>query len=162
MTAITPDAVEIAGTSDGGTILAPVSPRLPQPFARRSARSAGRARAGSHASRPSRDLIGDQAAFLHQSKAAARWLRSRSRPADTPQKISPAQPRRPDAFLHYRPATWRSRARSRDADLGRVVLSDFRRGFLGFVHPLLIGFRNRILVMFEWAWPYLTCSAEPG
>ena len=44
------------------------------------------------------------------------------------------------------------------ADLGRVRLSGLPAWlFWGFVHILfLIGFRNRVLVMFEWAWSYLT------
>ena len=44
------------------------------------------------------------------------------------------------------------------ADLGRIRLSGFPAWlFWCFVHILfLIGFRNRVLVMFEWAWSYLT------
>ncbi len=44
------------------------------------------------------------------------------------------------------------------ADLGRVRLSGFPAWlFWCFVHILyLIGFRNRFIVLFEWAWAYLT------
>ncbi len=44
------------------------------------------------------------------------------------------------------------------ADLGRIRLSGFPAWlFWCFVHILyLIGFRNRFLVLFEWAWAYLT------
>ena len=44
------------------------------------------------------------------------------------------------------------------ADLGRLHFSGFIAWFLWiFVHILyLVGFRNRVLVMIEWAWAYLT------
>ncbi len=44
------------------------------------------------------------------------------------------------------------------ADLGRIRLSGFPAWlFWCFVHILyLIGFRNRFIVLFEWAWAYLT------
>jgi NADH dehydrogenase len=44
------------------------------------------------------------------------------------------------------------------ADIGRFETSGFLAWFLWiFVHIFfLIGFRNRVVVMFEWAWAYLT------
>ena len=44
------------------------------------------------------------------------------------------------------------------ADLGKIRLTGFAAWlFWCFVHILyLIGFRNRFLVMFEWAWAYFT------
>jgi NADH dehydrogenase len=44
------------------------------------------------------------------------------------------------------------------ADLGKVKASGLTAWLLWvFVHiSFLIGFRNRVLVMFEWAWSYLT------
>ena len=44
------------------------------------------------------------------------------------------------------------------ADLGRLRLSGFAAWLVWcFVHILaLIGFRNRALVLFEWAWAYFT------
>lgn len=44
------------------------------------------------------------------------------------------------------------------ADLGRIRLSGFPAWFVWcFVHIVyLIGFRNRFVVMFEWAWAYFT------
>ena len=44
------------------------------------------------------------------------------------------------------------------ADLGRIKATGFVAWLLWvFVHILfLIGFRNRVIVMFEWAWSYLT------
>ena len=50
------------------------------------------------------------------------------------------------------------RARAAVADLGRLKL----RGFLAWLAWLvihiffLIGFRNRLVVLFEWAWAYFT------
>ena len=44
------------------------------------------------------------------------------------------------------------------ADLGRGQVSGLRRGLSWlFLHiVMLIGFRNRVVVMLQWAWPYVT------
>jgi NADH dehydrogenase len=71
--------------------------------------------------------------------------------------VRPGEPRR--AFRYRDPGNLAVLGRAAAiADLGRIRLSGFPAWlFWCFVHILyLIGFRNRFIVLFEWAWAYLT------
>ena len=87
-------------------------------------------------------VIGDQAAFLHQS--------GKPLPGVAQVAIQAGRHAAKNIAVLGRAAAI--------ADLGRVRLSGLPAWFFWcFVHILfLIVFRNRILVMFEWAWSYLT------
>jgi NADH dehydrogenase len=106
--------------------------------------------------------IGDVAAFLHQS--------GKPLPGVAPVAIQQGRhvARNVDSDLAGRPReAFRYRDKGNLAVIGRAsAVASFGRlrisGFLAwlawcFVHILfLIGFRNRALVLFEWAWSYLT------
>jgi len=67
------------------------------------------------------------------------------------------KPRQPFAYLDKGTLATIGRAAA-VADLGRFHFSGFTAWFLWiFVHILyLVGFRNRVLVLIEWAWAYVT------
>lgn len=106
--------------------------------------------------------IGDVAAFLHQS--------GKPLPGVAPVAIQQGRhvARNVDSDLAGRPReAFRYRDKGNLAVIGRAsAVASFGRlrisGFLAwlawcFVHILfLIGFRNRAIVLFEWAWSYLT------
>lgn len=112
-------------------------------------------------------VLGDAAAYLHQpgwpvlpgvspvaiqmGRYVARMIRA--------ERAGRGGPRTP---FHYRnrgqlAVIGRGRA---VADLGRIRAAGFPAWlFWAFVHIFfLIGFRSRVLVMFEWAWSYLTTA----
>ena len=67
------------------------------------------------------------------------------------------KPRQP--FVYFDKGTLATIGRAAAvADLGRLHVSGFVAWFLWiFIHILyLVGFRNRVLVLIEWAWAYLT------
>ena len=67
------------------------------------------------------------------------------------------KPRQP--FVYFDKGTLATIGRAAAvADLGRLHLSGFVAWFLWiFIHILyLVGFRNRVLVLIEWAWAYVT------
>jgi NADH:quinone reductase (non-electrogenic) len=106
--------------------------------------------------------IGDLAAFLHQTGVplpgvAPVAIQQGRHVAENVKRDLAGTPRRP----------FRYRDRGNLAVIGRAqAIADFGRlrvsGFLAwlawcFIHILfLIGFRNRALVLFEWAWAYFT------
>jgi NADH dehydrogenase len=106
--------------------------------------------------------IGDLAAFLHQTGTplpgvAPVAIQQGRHVAENVRRDLAGKPRRP---FHYRDrgslaVIGRARA---VAQFGRLKLTGFL-AWLGwsFIHILfLIGFRNRALVLFEWAWAYFT------
>jgi len=168
VTAIAADSVEIAGVPlmaatilwCAGVAASPLTRSLAAPLDR-----AGRVLVGPDLTIPGHPeifVIGDQAAFLHQSgkplPGVAQVAIQAGRHAA--KNISRAVLGDPMLSFHYRdPGNLAVLGRAAAiADLGRVHLSGFPAWlFWCFVHILfLIGFRNRILVMFEWAWSYLT------
>jgi NADH dehydrogenase len=168
VTAITPDSVEIAGTPlTAATILwcagvaaSSLNRSLAAPLDR-----AGRVLVEPDLTIPGHPeifVIGDQAAFLHQSGKPLPGVAQVAIQAGRHAARNIRRAIRGDPMLsfHYRdPGNLAVLGRaSAIADLGRVRLSGFPAWlFWCFVHILfLIGFRNRILVMFEWAWSYLT------
>jgi NADH dehydrogenase len=106
--------------------------------------------------------IGDVAAFLHQTGAplpgvAPVAIQQGRHVAENVRRDVAGKPRRP---FHYRDrgslaVIGRARA---VAQFGRLKLTGFLAWLAwSFVHILfLIGFRNRALVLFEWAWAYFT------
>jgi NADH dehydrogenase len=107
-------------------------------------------------------VIGDLAAFTHQTGqllpgVAQVAIQQGRRAAEN--VLAEIHGGRPEAF-HYRdPGNLAVLGRGAAiADLGRIRLSGFLAWlFWCFVHILyLIGFRNRFIVMFEWAWAYAT------
>ena len=76
--------------------------------------------------------------------------------ADNIMRAIEHQPLRPFRYRDYGNLATIGRAKA-VADLHWVQLKGLI-GWLAWVHPLvqLIGFRNRILVMVQWAWAYLT------
>jgi len=168
VTAIAADSVETAGVPlmaatilwCAGVAASPLTRSLAAPLDR-----AGRVLVGPDLTIPGHPeifVIGDQAAFLHQSgkplPGVAQVAIQAGRHAA--KNISRAILGDPMLSFHYRdPGNLAVLGRAAAiADLGRVHLSGFPAWlFWCFVHILfLIGFRNRILVMFEWAWSYLT------
>ena len=106
-------------------------------------------------------VIGDLASFLHQTgkplPGVAQVAIQQGRYAAT--EIARRASGEPSAGpFHYRdPGNLAVLGRGAAiADLGRVRLSGFPAWLVWcFVHILnLIGFRNRFIVMFEWAWAY--------
>jgi NADH dehydrogenase len=105
-------------------------------------------------------VAGDLAAFLHQTgrplPGVAQVAIQQGRHAA--QNILRMRSGRPTLPFHYRdPGNLAVLGRAAAiADLGRIRLSGFPAWlFWCFVHILyLIGFRNRFLVLFEWAWAY--------
>ncbi|HEY6065006.1 MAG TPA: NAD(P)/FAD-dependent oxidoreductase, partial [Thermoanaerobaculia bacterium] len=107
-------------------------------------------------------VIGDVAAFLHQTGAplpgvAQVAIQQGKTVAGNIEADLAGRPRR---SFHYRDLgnlAVLGRARA-IADLPRVELSGLAAWLVWcFVHILaLIGFRNRAVVLFEWAWAYLT------
>jgi NADH dehydrogenase len=168
VTDIAPDSVEIAGVPlTAGTILwcagvaaSPLNRSLASPLDR-----AGRVLVEPNLTIPGHPeifVIGDQAAFLDQSgkplPGVAQVAIQAGRHAA--KNIRRAIVGDPMLSFHYRdPGNLAVLGRAAAiADLGRIRLSGLPAWlFWGFVHILfLIGFRNRVLVMFEWAWSYLT------
>ncbi len=168
VTAIAPDSVEIAGVPlaaatilwCAGVAASPLTRSLAAPLDR-----AGRVLVEPDLTIPDHPeifVIGDQAAFLHQSgkplPGVAQVAIQAGRHAS--KNIRRAIVGDPMLPFHYRdPGNLAVLGRAAAiADLGRVRLSGFAAWlFWCFVHILfLIGFRNRVLVMFEWAWSYLT------
>ena len=113
--------------------------------------------------RPEVFVLGDTAAFHHQSGGA-------SLPGVCPVAVQMGR-FAGEAILAGLAGRTRAQFRYRDkgqlavigrgrgvADIGRLETSGFLAWFLWiFVHIFfLIGFRNRIVVMFEWAWAYFT------
>jgi NADH dehydrogenase len=168
VTAIAPDSVEIAGAPlmaatilwCAGVAASPLTRSLAAPLDR-----AGRVLAEPDLTIPGHPeifVIGDQAAFLHQSGkplpgVAQVAIQAGRHAAENIRRAIHGEPMLP---FHYRdPGNLAVLGRAAAiADLGRVRLSGFPAWlFWCFVHILfLIGFRNRVLVMFEWAWSYLT------
>jgi NADH:quinone reductase (non-electrogenic) len=167
VTGIGPGYVEVgAERIEAGTILwsagvaaAPVARSLGIPLDR-----AGRVPVEPDLSVPGHPevfVVGDLAAFLHQTGkplpgvAQVAIQQGRYAAKAIARRVS-GQP--PAGHFHYRDlgnlaVLGRGAA---IADLGRVRLSGFPAWlFWCFVHILkLIGFRNRFIVMFEWAWAY--------
>jgi len=107
-------------------------------------------------------VIGDLAAFAHQTGqplpgVAQVAIQQGRRAAEN--VLSAIHGGKPETF-HYRdPGNLAVLGRGAAiADLGRIRLSGFPAWlFWCFVHILyLIGFRNRFIVLFEWAWAYVT------
>jgi len=107
-------------------------------------------------------VIGDLAAFLHQTGkplpgVAQVAIQQGRRAARNILQSCSGLPRR--AFRYFDPGNLAVLGRAAAvADLGRVRLSGFPAWlFWCFIHILyLIGFRNRFIVMFEWAWAYFS------
>lgn len=107
-------------------------------------------------------VIGDLAAFAHQTgqplPGVAQVAIQQGRRAAA-NVLSAIHGEKPETF-HYRdPGNLAVLGRGAAiADLGRIRLSGFPAWiFWCFVHILyLIGFRNRFIVLFEWAWAYAT------
>jgi NADH dehydrogenase len=107
-------------------------------------------------------VIGDLAAFPHQTgqplPGVAQVAIQQGRCA-AENILSAIHGGKPETF-HYRdPGNLAVLGRGAAiADLGRIRLSGFPAWlFWCFVHILyLIGFRNRFIVLFEWAWAYAT------
>ena len=168
VTAVGATFVDAAGQRlDAGTILwcagvsaSPLARSLDAPLDR-----AGRVLVGPDLTVPSRPeifVIGDLAAFLHQTgkplpgvaPVAIQQGRFAAR------NIARAVAGQAAFPFHYRDSgnlAVLGRAAA-IADLGWLKLSGFLAWlFWCFVHILnLIGFRNRLIVMIEWAWSYLT------
>ena len=168
VTAIAADSVEIAGVPlmaattlwCAGVAASPLTRSLAAPLDR-----AGRVLVEPDLTIPGHPeifVIGDQAAFLHQSEKPLPGVAQVAIQAGrhAARNICGAIRGEPMLPFHYRdPGNLAVLGRAAAiADLGRVRLSGFPAWlFWCFVHILfLIGFRNRILVMFEWAWSYLT------
>ncbi|HTD52884.1 MAG TPA: NAD(P)/FAD-dependent oxidoreductase, partial [Thermoanaerobaculia bacterium] len=168
VTAIAPDSVEIAGVPlmaatilwCAGVAASPLTRSLSAPLDR-----AGRVLVEADLTIPGHPeifVIGDQAAFLHQSgkplPGVAQVAIQAGRHAA--KNICRAILGDPMLSFHYRdPGNLAVLGRAAAiADLGRLRLSGFPAWlFWCFVHIFfLIGFRNRVVVMFEWAWSYLT------
>jgi len=105
-------------------------------------------------------VVGDQAAFLHQTGkplpgVAQVAIQEGRHAAQNILADRAGLPRRP---FHYRdPGNLAVLGRgSAVADLGKVRLSGFPAWLVwAFVHILyLIGFRNRFIVLFEWGWDF--------
>jgi NADH dehydrogenase len=168
VTAIAPDSVEIAGVPlaaatilwCAGVAASPLNRSLDSPLDR-----AGRVLVEPDLTIPGHPeifVIGDQAAFLHQSGkplpgVAQVAIQAGRHAAKNIRRSIVGDPMLP---FHYRdPGNLAVLGRAAAiADLGRVRLSGLPAWFFWcFVHIFfLIGFRNRVLVMFEWAWSYLT------
>jgi NADH dehydrogenase len=107
-------------------------------------------------------VVGDMAAFTHQTGRplpgiAQVAIQGGRHAARQIQRTLRGLPREP--FRYRDPGNMATVGRgSAIADLGRVQLSGFP-GWLAwlFLHLVyLIGFRNRLVVMVQWAWSYLT------
>ena len=106
--------------------------------------------------------IGDLAAFLHQTGAplpgvAQVAIQQGRHVAKNVERDLAGRPRRPFRYRDKGSLAVIGRAQA-IADLGRLRISGFPAWLVWcFVHILfLIGFRNRALVLFEWAWAWLT------
>ncbi|MGH9315532.1 MAG: NAD(P)/FAD-dependent oxidoreductase [Thermoanaerobaculia bacterium] len=107
-------------------------------------------------------VIGDLAAFLHQTGSplpgvAQVAIQQGRCAAKSIARVCAGCPRR--AFRYFDPGNLAVLGRAAAvADLPRMRLSGFPAWlFWCFVHILyLIGFRNRFIVMFEWAWAYFS------
>jgi NADH dehydrogenase len=168
VTAIGPDFVEMAGARlpartilwCAGVMASPLARSLGAPLDR-----AGRALVGPDLTVPGHPeifVIGDLAAFLHQTgkplPGVAQVAIQQGRHAA--RNISRAVAGEEMLPFHYKdPGNLAVLGRAAAiADLGRVKLSGLPAWlFWSLVHILyLIGFRNRFLVMFEWAWSYFS------
>jgi NADH dehydrogenase len=106
--------------------------------------------------------IGDLAAFLHQTGAplpgvAPVAIQQGRHVAASVRSDLAGERRRPFHYHDRGSLAVIGRARA-IADFGRLKLSGFLAWLAWcFVHILfLIGFRNRVVVLFEWAWAYFT------
>jgi NADH:quinone reductase (non-electrogenic) len=106
--------------------------------------------------------IGDLAAFLHQTGAplpgvAQVAIQQGRHVAKNVERDLAGRPRRPFRYRDKGSLAVIGRAQA-IADLGRLRISGFPAWLAWcFVHILfLIGFRNRVVVLFEWAWAWLT------
>ena len=107
-------------------------------------------------------VIGDLAAFLHQTGrplpgVAPVAIQEGRHAAQNVERALRGEPQLP--FLYRDPGNLAVLGRAAAiADLGRIRLTGFPAWlFWCFVHILyLIGFRNRFIVMFEWAWAYFS------
>jgi NADH dehydrogenase len=106
--------------------------------------------------------IGDVAAFLHQSGkplpgVAPVAIQQGRHVAQNVARDLAGRPRRPFRYRDKGSLAVIGRAQA-IASFGRLQMSGFLAWLAWcFVHILfLIGFRNRALVLFEWAWAYLT------
>ena len=168
VTSIGPDFVEIAGTRlPAGTVLwaagvaaSPLARSLGIPLDR-----AGRVLVEPDLTIPGRPevfVIGDLAAFLHQTGkplpgVAQVAIQQGRHAARNIERTLRGEPRVP--FRYRDPGNLAVLGRAAAiADLGRIRLSGFPAWlFWCFVHILfLIGFRNRFIVAFEWAWAYFS------
>jgi len=107
-------------------------------------------------------VIGDLAAFIHQTgvplPGVAQVAIQQGRRA-AKNVLSAIAGEKPETFHYHDPGNLAVLGRGAAiADLGRIRLSGFPAWlFWCFVHILyLIGFRNRFIVLFEWAWAYAT------
>jgi NADH dehydrogenase len=107
-------------------------------------------------------VIGDLAAFTHQTgvplPGVAQVAIQQGRRA-AKNVLSAIAGEKPETFHYHDPGNLAVLGRGAAiADLGRIRLSGFPAWlFWCFVHILyLIGFRNRFIVLFEWAWAYAT------
>jgi NADH dehydrogenase len=106
--------------------------------------------------------IGDLAAFLHQTGmplpgVAPVAIQQGRHVAENVERDLAGTPRRPFRYRDRGSLTVIGRAQA-IADFGRLRMSGFLAWLAWcFIHILfLIGFRNRALVLFEWAWAYFT------
>ena len=168
VTAVDPDAVQAAGWTiptrtvvwAAGNVASPLTRTLGAPLDPQ-----GRVRVEPDCTIPGhRDLfvLGDAAVFEHQGKTALPGIcpvaiQMGGYTAHAIRNDLAGRPRRP---FHYR-----DKGQLAVIGRGRAVADIRRFGFRGFsawltwifVHIFfLIGFRNRILVMLQWAWSYFT------
>jgi NADH:quinone reductase (non-electrogenic) len=111
---------------------------------------------------PEAFVIGDLACFLHQTGkplpgVAPAAIQQGRHAAQNIRRAASGKPRRPFHYLDKGTLATIGRAAA-VADFGFIKFSGFFAwlAYL-FVHLFfLIGFRNRFVVMFEWAWAYFT------
>jgi len=111
---------------------------------------------------PEAFAIGDACVFLHQDEQALPGLApvAKQQGRAAARSILSELAGRPRQTFHYRHrgslATIGRRAAI--ADFGRIRLSGFSAWVTWlFIHIMfLIGFRNRLMVMFDWVWSYIT------
>jgi NADH dehydrogenase len=168
VTAIGPDSVEIAGERlpastvlwAAGVAASPLARSLGVPLDK-----AGRVLVEPDLTVPGHPeifVIGDLAAFLHQTGkplpgVAPVAIQQGRHAAQNVERALRGAPRVP--FRYRDPGNLAVLGRAAAiADLGRIRLTGFPAWlFWCFVHILyLIGFRNRFIVMFEWAWAYFS------
>ena len=168
VTRVTPDAVWLGGEQirartvlwAAGVAAAPLARTLGAPLGR-----AGHVPVEpdlSIAGHPEAFAIGDMCVFLHQTGAplpgvAPVAIQQGRVAADNVLRRLSARPTRPFRYRDRGSMATIGRAAA-VAFVGRLTLSGYGAWLAWlFVHILfLIGFRNRFLVLFEWAWAYVT------